>query len=656
MEKKYYDLIVEIIKEHRKYRGLESILNDIANDVYERSHSIFSAITEESVLKEYLKKAVTTSIITVSRKSNLNSRKNQIDVKELLENKISSSDDVIVNVESVTSELNEDDFQDLQEEISESVEESNDVNKNLVDLMINGVKSDIEESENSLEVYASLDNIDIKEENLSTNVEEVVSEQLEFELQENAEEPTSEEVEEIVFETNLEKDSDILEESLSLELEEDLSEDMEEFSLESNLEENDDVLNEDLAIEQQEDFDSEDLTEEVEEFTLEVNDEHSEFSLQENIENEVVSQDMEEISFEDNLEENSDVLEEISSLELEEDLSEDMEEFSFESNLEENDEVLNEDFELKQQEDFDSDDLTEEVEEFTLEVNDERSEFSLQENAENEVVSQDMEEISCEADLKDTVVLEDSLSINLDEVDEFENDIDEVEDFSLVSSSEDLIAIDDDANFSLHEENEVAEASNSLEEVIIEPILEDSVEVLEEALSIDNIPQQDVEEYSFEANVEVNDDALSSESEFEIQEISESVVDLQVEDDSGVGYQDNGIQDLQIDEITESDNDSLNVMDFNTQIHESYEIEQEVSSLAKYMGFDHEKYKPTYDTEKIFNKITQLDSEYPERQVLKICDLKYNQRMSIQNISKNLGTSQSDVLVVLNAVINIIKD
>ena len=558
MEKKYYDLIIEIIKEHRKYRGLESILNDIANDVYERSHSIFSAITEESVLKEYLKKAVTTSIITVSRKSNLNSRKNQIDVKELLENKISSSDDVIVNVESVTSELNEDDFQDLQEEISESVEESNDVNKNLVDLMINGVKSDIEESENSLEVYASLDNIDIKEENLSTNVEEVVSEQLEFELQENAEEPTSEEVEEIVFETNLEKDSDILEESLSLELEEDLSEDMEEFSLESNLEENDDVLNEDLAIEQQEDFDSEDLTEEVEEFTLE--------------------------------------------------------------------------------------------------VNDERSEFSLQENAENEVVSQDMEEISCEADLKDTVVLEDSLSINLDEVDEFENDIDEVEDFSLVSSSEDLIAIDDDANFSLHEENEVAEASNSLEEVIIEPILEDSVEVLEEALSIDNIPQQDVEEYSFEANVEVNDDALSSESEFEIQEISESVVDLQVEDDSGVGYQDNGIQDLQIDEITESDNDSLNVMDFNTQIHESYEMEQEDSSLAKYIDFDHEKYKPTYDTEKIFNKITQLDSEYPERQVLKICDLKYNQRMSIQNISKNLGTSQSDVLVVLNAVINIIKD
>jgi hypothetical protein len=73
-------------------------------------------------------------------------------------------------------------------------------------------------------------------------------------------------------------------------------------------------------------------------------------------------------------------------------------------------------------------------------------------------------------------------------------------------------------------------------------------------------------------------------------------------------------------------------------------------------NFDLEKYKPTYDTEKIFNKITQLDSEYPERQVLKICDLKYNQRMSIQNISKNLGTSQSDVLVVLNAVINIIKD
>ena len=92
-----------------------------------------------------------------------------------------------------------------------------------------------------------------------------------------------------------------------------------------------------------------------------------------------------------------------------------------------------------------------------------------------------------------------------------------------------------------------------------------------EEVGLKNALQQNIEDYSFESSVEVDDDVLSEDSEFEIQENSESVEDLQVEDEFIVEYQDDEIQNLQIDEITESDNDTLDIMDFNTQIHESYD-------------------------------------------------------------------------------------
>ena len=46
MEKKYYDLIITLIKNHKKYIGLESILNDIAEDVYNRAQTVMYSITE----------------------------------------------------------------------------------------------------------------------------------------------------------------------------------------------------------------------------------------------------------------------------------------------------------------------------------------------------------------------------------------------------------------------------------------------------------------------------------------------------------------------------------------------------------------------------------------------------------------------------------
>ena len=72
MDKKYYDLIISLIKKHRKYPGLEAILDDIANDVYEHSKVVIGTVTNEEIIESYFNKVISTSIITVPKKMNFN--------------------------------------------------------------------------------------------------------------------------------------------------------------------------------------------------------------------------------------------------------------------------------------------------------------------------------------------------------------------------------------------------------------------------------------------------------------------------------------------------------------------------------------------------------------------------------------------------------
>ena len=75
MEEKFYTLIKNIVTSHKKYVGLESILDEIIEDAYKRSGSYINAIDDEYLLEEYLTKIVSTSIIKVTKKLNMNTRK-----------------------------------------------------------------------------------------------------------------------------------------------------------------------------------------------------------------------------------------------------------------------------------------------------------------------------------------------------------------------------------------------------------------------------------------------------------------------------------------------------------------------------------------------------------------------------------------------------
>ena len=67
-ENKHYHLIESIVKEHKKYPGLEAYLDDIIDDVYSHSEVIMNTVTNENVIRAYLEKVVSTSIITVPKK------------------------------------------------------------------------------------------------------------------------------------------------------------------------------------------------------------------------------------------------------------------------------------------------------------------------------------------------------------------------------------------------------------------------------------------------------------------------------------------------------------------------------------------------------------------------------------------------------------
>ena len=243
MEKKYYDLIITLIKNHRRYPGLEFLLEEIANDVYERSKVIFETIDNETTISEYIKKVVATSIVTVPKKIDLNinlkQRANSSLIVELLSNNSSkiidnSTDDINSElevqdefedfVEENDSELEvQDEFEDfveennseleVQDEFEDSVEENdsdeidnelieveqsvNDdvgllqqekVNKDLVDMMINGVSNSNDDSSNTViseqEDFSPLDEFDNSMNDLlevETDLLEVVEEGLELE-------------------------------------------------------------------------------------------------------------------------------------------------------------------------------------------------------------------------------------------------------------------------------------------------------------------------------------------------------------------------------------------------------------------------------------------------------------------------------------------
>lgn len=99
MEKdnKYYNIIADIVKKHRKFAGLEAILDDIIDDVYNHSEVIINSVPNESVISAYLEKVVSTSIITVPKKMGFHPEIKHVTVSTLPQQPQHAPQQVIAN-------------------------------------------------------------------------------------------------------------------------------------------------------------------------------------------------------------------------------------------------------------------------------------------------------------------------------------------------------------------------------------------------------------------------------------------------------------------------------------------------------------------------------------------------------------------------------
>ena len=174
---RYHDLIVSLIKANRKYPECKDIMEDIVADVYEHAQVVLNTVSNESVISSYLNKIVTTSVITVSRRLGTHSsRTENIDISSILNSKpeitpeLSTPEGQEQQVEEETSdeamfEEISDDYEavtepedtdltaDVTEEEEFETEEEplvSDVDKSLVDKMINGISAEEQQSEDIL--------------------------------------------------------------------------------------------------------------------------------------------------------------------------------------------------------------------------------------------------------------------------------------------------------------------------------------------------------------------------------------------------------------------------------------------------------------------------------------------------------------------------
>lgn len=240
MEKtnKYYGIIENLVRNHKKFQGLEAILDDIIDDVYAHSEVIINSISNDSVIQAYLEKVVSTSIITVPKKMGFHSEiKHRVvtpelpkqpeapqvqpakEVKKVVNNdlvdKMINSMPATVAVEEQPIELTEA-VEETEFENIEPINETFDVEKSVADSLEQDLNIE-PETDNVLEEVikpAVQDDLEVQDapvtENLTLETNDFVDDELQLEdLNDVQEEPVLEVAEDIVEEK---EDAPIVEE------------------------------------------------------------------------------------------------------------------------------------------------------------------------------------------------------------------------------------------------------------------------------------------------------------------------------------------------------------------------------------------------------------------------------------------------------------
>lgn len=227
MERQYYDLIITLIKQHKKYPGYESILDEIANDVYKHAEVVLGSITNEDVVVAYLNKVISTSLVTVPKKLDVNiktrkcilpsmiiSSQTQESLNKIEEEKVETCEDTEALAETELGIIEQESFEiepPCQETESETVEEFEEK------------LSEEEEEEIPLEeaieeqVILNDETETVNDSSIIEDTEAVLDDNINFEEEEveNAEDELVEELETLASTEDVNSDSEIIETPLN---------------------------------------------------------------------------------------------------------------------------------------------------------------------------------------------------------------------------------------------------------------------------------------------------------------------------------------------------------------------------------------------------------------------------------------------------------
>lgn len=210
---KYRDLIVTLIKNHRKYEGCESILDDIVEDVYNHAQVVLQTVSNSDVIASYLAKIVSTSMITVPKKMGIaRERKTTLIMPEtpiapLQEEKPEGNKAESAAVQITGADLEENSIDSGEAEKDEAVIEEvvepvddveiapkNDnltVDKGMVDKLINGISPDEEAVDTDNFVLNELDEPALENPNNKPDDYEDINSMIELEGAELSNEETT---------------------------------------------------------------------------------------------------------------------------------------------------------------------------------------------------------------------------------------------------------------------------------------------------------------------------------------------------------------------------------------------------------------------------------------------------------------------------------
>ncbi len=279
----------------------------------------------------------------------------------------------------------------------------------------------------------------------------------------------------------------------------------------------------------------------------------------------------------------------------------------------------------------------------------------------------DVQETSLETEAETELdPVEDTLEL-LGEEDNIEESLDEInqydEDEEIVEENEEQPEVEADEFIEEEEEEEEEEIAPVVDKTLVDRMI-NGVPQEENISEIEKFEEEEEEEETGEIS-DITEDTIE-ENLLTTEDAEELPLELAEEADlEPVIEEAASLEDFDIDEAAESPNEEIYESD-EEEISEPVESEEEVIDEDNAVDSEYEcpsfkdlaftPNKEDIDFSEILPEIDALDSKHPDLNILEIFNLKYKQRMSINDIAKDLNIEETDILKALNELMYLVKE